>query len=82
VVRWRCIDLKRRIEAAFGVELHERTVGKLLAALGYRRLSVRPQHPKTDPDAQAAFRKSFRDLVAAALPEAAQDKLLEIWFQE
>jgi transposase len=57
VVRWRCIDLKRRIEAAFGVELHERTVGKLLAALAYRRLSVRPQHPKADPGAQAAFKK-------------------------
>ena len=58
VVRWRCIDLKRRIEAVFGVELHERTVGKLLAALGYRRLSVRPQHPKADPEAQAAFKKT------------------------
>ena len=51
VVRWRCIDLKRRIEAAFGVALHERTVGKLLNRLGYRRLSVRPQHPKADPEA-------------------------------
>ena len=40
VVRWRCIDLKRRIEAEFGMVLHERTVGKHLAALGYRRLSV------------------------------------------
>ena len=31
--------------------------GKSLAALGYRRLSVRPQHPRTDPDAQEAFKK-------------------------
>ena len=51
VVRWRCADLRRRIETEFGVELHERTVGKHLAALGYRRLSVRPQHPKADPEA-------------------------------
>jgi len=58
VVRWRCIDLKRRIEAEFWVELHERTVGKHLAALGLRRLSVRPQHPKADPAAQAAFKKT------------------------
>lgn len=58
VVRWRCADLKRRIEAEFGVELHERTVGKHLAALGLRRLSVRPQHPKADPEAQAAFKKT------------------------
>ena len=58
VVRWRCADLKRRIEAEFGVVLHERTVGKHLAALGYRRLSVRPQHPKADPAAQEAFKKT------------------------
>jgi transposase len=58
VVRWRCRDLKRRIEAAFGVVLHERTVGKHLTALGYRRLSVRPQHPKSDPAAQVAFKKT------------------------
>jgi transposase len=58
VVRWRCADLRRRIETEFGVELHERTVGKHLAALGYRRLSVRPQHPKADAEAQAAFKKT------------------------
>jgi transposase len=58
VVRWRRIDLKRWIEAEFGVVMHERSVGKQLAALGYRRLSVRPQHPKADPAAQAAFKKT------------------------
>ena len=60
VVRWRRRDLQRRIEAAFGVEVHERTVGKYLVALGYRRLSVRPRHPRTDPEAQAAFKKASR----------------------
>ena len=58
VVRWRRQDLQRRIAGRFGVELHERTVGKYLAALGYRRLSVRPRHPKTDPGAQEAFEKT------------------------
>ena len=58
VVRWRRKDLQHRIEASFGVTLHERTVGKQLAALGFRRLSVRPQHPKSDPEAQAAFKKT------------------------
>jgi transposase len=57
VVRWRCADLKRRIAEMFGVTLHERTVGKQLKALGYVRLSVRPQHPKSDPQAQEAFKK-------------------------
>lgn len=58
VVRWRRIDLKRRIETMFGVALHERTVGKQLAALGFRRLSVRPQPPKADAVAQEAFKKT------------------------
>jgi len=59
VVRWRRQDLERRIEERFGVEVHERTVGKYLAALGYRRLSVRPRHPKTDPETQERFKKAF-----------------------
>lgn len=58
VVRWRRVDLKRKIEERFGVTMHERTVGKQLAALGFRRLSVRPQHPKSDPEAQEAFKKT------------------------
>jgi len=56
VVRWRCVDLQGRIEREFGVSLHERTVGKLLRKLRFRRLSVRPQHPRSDPEAQASFR--------------------------
>ena len=59
VVRWRRVDLQRRIEDRFGVAMHERTVGKQLAALGFRRLSVRSHHPKSDPDAQETFKKTF-----------------------
>ena len=58
VVRWRRRDLQRRSAAVFGVELHECRVGKQLAALGFRRLSVRPQHPKSDPEAQVAFKRT------------------------
>ncbi|TFL15880.1 IS630 family transposase, partial [Jannaschia formosa] len=58
VVRWRRVDLQRVIRERFGVEMHERTVGKQLAAMGLRRLSVRPHHPKRDPEAQEAFKKT------------------------
>ena len=58
VVRWRRQDLQRRIATAFGVKVHQRTVGKYLTTLGYRRLSVRPQHPKTNPVAQESFKKT------------------------
>jgi transposase len=56
VVRWRCRDLQARIGREFGVRFHERTVGKLLRRLRFRRLSVRPRHPESDPAAQAAFK--------------------------
>ena len=57
VGRWRRIDLQALIQARFAVELHERSVGKLLRRLGFARLSVRPQHPKSAPEAQDAFKK-------------------------
>lgn len=58
VVRWRRVDLQKELETRFGIRVHERTVGKYLADLGYRRLSVRPQHPDADPEAQEAFKKT------------------------
>ena len=60
IVRWRCVDLQRRIAQEFAVPLHERTVGKLLRKLSFRQLSVRPQHPLSKPEEQAVF--------SAALP--------------
>jgi transposase len=56
VVRWRCRDLRVRIGREFGIHFHERTIGKLLARLRFRRLSVRPQHPESDPAEQEAFK--------------------------
>jgi putative transposase len=57
VVRWRRIDLRDELLRRFGVALHERSVGKVLAKLGYRRLSVRPRHPQADEAAQETFKK-------------------------
>ena len=59
VVRWRCVDLQKRIREEFSVELHESTVGKLLHKLSFRHMSVRPQHPQSKPDEQAVFSASF-----------------------
>jgi transposase len=58
LVRWRRIDLRDLIAREFGVTLHERSVGKLLRRLDFRRLSVRPQHPRGEPAAQEAFKKT------------------------
>jgi len=58
VVRWRRIDLCRRVKQRFGVALHERSMGKLLRRLDFRRISVRPQHPQSDEAAQETFEKT------------------------
>jgi len=55
VVRWRRVDLARRIAERFGVSLAERTVGTVLRRLGFRRLVTRPRHPGHDAAAQASF---------------------------
>jgi transposase len=59
VVRWRRIDLAHKIEAEWGVHLAERSVGDLLRRLGFRRVSVRPRHPKQDPAEQEAHKKTL-----------------------
>lgn len=58
VVRWRCKDLQGEIARRFGVEMHERSVGKLLARLNFSRVSVRPRHPEQDLAAQEAHKKT------------------------
>ena len=58
VVRWRRIDLARRIKREFKVVMAERSVGEMLRRLGFRRLSVRPQHPGQDVSAQEAHKKT------------------------
>jgi len=59
VVRWRCVDLQQRIVQEFAVQLHERTVGKLLRKLSFRRLSVRPRHPQSKPEEHVVFRAAL-----------------------
>ncbi len=58
VVRWRCVDLRTQIKTRFEVELHERTVGKLLCKLRMTRLQPRPFHPKSDLAAQETYKKT------------------------
>lgn len=58
VVRWRRIDLQRVIAERFGVEYHERTIGKLLKHFGFSHVSGRPRHPKQDGETIAAFKKT------------------------
>ncbi len=58
VVRWRCLDLKSLIRARFGVDYHERSVGKLLVALGFSHISARPRHVGQDAEVMEGFKKN------------------------
>jgi transposase len=58
VVRWRRVDLQRVIAERFGIDYHERTVGKLLKALGFSHVSARPRHPGQDSTVIEAFKKT------------------------
>ena len=58
VVRWRCVDLRDEIAARWSVNLNERTIGKWLRRLEMTRLQPRPYHPKKDPQAEEAFKKT------------------------
>ena len=58
VVRWRRVDLKLVIAERFGVDYHERTVGKLLKKLGFSHMSARPRHPAQDERIVEAYKKT------------------------
>jgi transposase len=58
VVRWRRVDLQVVISARFGVDYHQRYVGKLLKKLGFSHMSARPRHPAQDERIVEAFKKT------------------------
>ena len=71
VVRWRRIDLCAVIERRFGVRFAERSMGDILRRLGFTRLSARPDHPQSDPEAQAVYKKLRRTGVRGAAQDGA-----------
>jgi transposase len=58
VVRWRCVDLREEVERRFEVRVHENTIGAWLRQMKLTRLQPRPFHPRKDPAAQQAFKKT------------------------
>ncbi len=58
VVRWRCVDLCAEIAERWSVRVGKQTMGKWLRQLKMTRLQPRPYHPKKDPAAELAFKKT------------------------
>ena len=51
-------DVRERIEKRHGAIYHIKSMGRLLGRMGLSRQKTRPTHPKKDPAAAAAFKKS------------------------
>ena len=58
VIRWRCADLCEEITERWSVKVCTQTMGRWLRRLKMTRLQPRPYHPKKDPEAEVAFKKT------------------------
>ena len=61
-------DVRRILAEEFGVLRSLQAVYDLLHRLGFEPLRPRPRHPRADPGAQAAFKKSSRGRSPASPP--------------
>ena len=50
--------IKAAFEARVGTSVAKSTIYRLLERQGWRKVAPRPRHPKSDPAAQAAFKKT------------------------
>jgi transposase len=57
VSAWRLVDLCEHVERMYGVSYSEWGLSCLLKRLNLSRQKTRPSHPKSDPTAQATFKK-------------------------
>jgi len=53
-------EIKRAYEAQVGHKVPKSTLYRLLGRHGWRKIAPRPFHPKADPAAQEAFKKTSR----------------------
>jgi transposase len=74
VVRWRRVDLKLWLAEECGVNNAETSVGRILRHMGFSHMSVRPIHPKGDPEAQEAFKKTLPHLCQRPFPKQPKAK--------
>ena len=81
VVRWRRIDLKRKIEERFGVTMQSELLANNWQAWAFG-VCRRARSIRNPTRMHRRLLKKLRIEVEAALPETARSKPLEIWFQD
>ena len=82
VPAWTLGLLKERIKVVFGAVMSLEAVRHLVRALGFRKVSPHPLHPKADPQAQEHFRLNFSELAMSALPEGTEPASVDIWYED
>ena len=80
-MRERRVDLQRVVGDRLGIDYHERSIGKLLKALGFSHISARPRHSMQDGRTIEAFKK-LRPHARSPSRPIARRKRIEIWFQD
>ena len=58
-MRWRLVDRAQWAHEELGVSVSRQTLGRELRAMGYAKMTARPQHYAQDEDAIDAFKKSL-----------------------
>jgi hypothetical protein len=82
VVRWRCLDLKDLIRRRWGVDYHQRTIGKSLARLGFSHVSARPRHHGQGAHVIETFKQTFPERLAEIVAGLPPGTSIEVWFQD
>lgn len=79
---WRVRDLCRIVEERFGVCYHLSGLTRLLHTLELSWQTPRPQHPRSDPEAQASFKAKFWRVMEKCASDHPEAKRFEVWFQD
>ena len=82
VVRWRLCDLAQWVWEEYRISISRQSLGRMLRAMGLRKLSARPRHYAQDPQEAEAFKETFLAEVEAIAAREADGKAVEIWFQD
>ena len=79
---WTLGLLKARIVAVFDTEMSLEAVWCMVRALGFRKMSARPLHPKADRQRWVEFRREFSRLAADSLPDNVSPGDVLVCFQD
>ncbi len=74
VVRWRLVDLAQWAHEELGVSVSRQTLGRELRAMGFAKLSARPQHYAQDKEAIDAFKKNSAPSSLTSAPNVAASR--------